>query len=138
MGSLPLMMVANFTLGFTACGGTSPSLSTAPFIILFISVDSPSLLSFLSITPVFSTGGSGLGALTSSSSVLLTSRDTWEFHFIRGAPLVGILVGHPTGQPGAVQDHAPSPLLTVSREGGQSNLSWPLRGFNHHLPDNVA
>ena len=63
-------MVANLTLGFANCGGASPSLSTAPICNLFIFVVSPSLLSFFSSAPVFSTGGSGMGVLTSGSSTL--------------------------------------------------------------------
>ena len=74
-----------------------------------------------------------MGVLTSSLSTLsLPPVIPGSFTAAGASPLTGVLVGHPTSKPGAVQNHAPSPLLRTSPnpgKGGQSDLSWPLSRF---------
>ena len=83
-----------------------------------------------------------MGVPTSSLSMLSLPPVTPGSFTAKGAPaLTGILVDHPTGKPGAVQNHPPSPLLRTSPdpgEGGEAIQAGHYVDFKDLLPDNVA
>ena len=137
----PSVMITNLTLVFAIRGGASPPLSTAPICnyVYFCSLTITTLVSELCSSIFYWWewyGGSDLLVYA-----VPASRDTWEFYCSRGAPLTSVLVGHPTGKLGAVQNHAPSPLLCTPPIPGkvvEAIQAGHYVDFKDLLPDNVA
>ena len=128
---------------FALSGGASPPLSTTPphFVPLFISVVSPSLLSFLSSAPVFSTGGAGTGIGLFTCYTGPTSHGTQQSYLNRGAPLFSVILATPLANLGPsrtaplVLSSALPPILGKVVEAIQAGH---FVDFKDLLPDYMA